>query len=137
MSDHQQPPRGPADASQDETRVAASSASSASSADVAAPSLPSTPAGDQPAATRLPRVAALDLLGRLKATVVVGSVMAFGVFLALAAAHATGVTARGAATSGVPGARATTQPDDGGFFNGGFGVGAPGSRGPASGTTVS
>ena len=102
------------------------------------------PGAGQLARGRLGRAAALDLLGRLKATVVVGSLVAFAVFLALAATHATGVTARGATSGadGGPGAQATARPgDDGGFFNGGqhggFGVGEPGLRGPASGTAVS
>lgn len=95
--------------------------------------------GESPAPGRLPRVEAFDLLGRLKATVVVGSVVAFGVFLALDAAHATGVTARAATPNGANSQTTTpTQPSDhGGFFNGGFGVGAPGSNGPASGSAVS
>lgn len=104
----------------------------------------------QPNAARVRRDEALDLLGRLKATLVAGSVVAFGVFAALAASHITGVTARASsqpASAGSQGASstptATTPPsDDGGFFNSagagnGFGVGAPGAQSPASGTTFS
>jgi hypothetical protein len=99
---------------------------------------------------RMSRVQALDLISRLKATLVAGSVLAFGMFAALAVAHATGVTARSSASaqpaSGSQGSQATpTAPsssdDDGGFFgqspSSGFGIGPPSSQAPAAGTTVS
>lgn len=101
----------------------------------------------EPTGARLQRGEALDLLARLKTTVIAGSLIAFGVFTGLVATHFTGVTARAASSStGSAGSRATpTAParsdDGGGFFNngpgGGFGIGAPGPQGPASGTTVS
>jgi hypothetical protein len=96
---------------------------------------------------RLGRDVTLDLISRLKATIVTGSLVAFGIFAALAAAHLTGVTARGAASqqsSQSPGATQGATPSvtsDDGFFNqgpnGGFGIGQPGSQGPAAGTSVS
>lgn len=107
-------------------------------------SQPATPA--QPAPGRMARAQALDLLSRLKATLVTGSVIAFGVFAALAAAHATGVTARsntGTQSGGTqtPQATPSRHDDNGGFFNttpsNGFGVGAPSPQGPASSTSVS
>jgi hypothetical protein len=100
----------------------------------------------QPAPGRLGRIQALDLLSRLKATLVTGSVLAFGVFAALAAAHVTGVTSHSSAATQSGGSQSSQatpsrHDDDGGFFNtgpsGGFGVGAPGSQGPASSTSVS
>lgn len=103
------------------------------------PTEPATP-------SRLARGDALDLLSRLKATLVTLSLVALGIFAALAAFHATGVTAR-AASSTSPGAASGQGPQaspsaqtDGGFFNlgpNGFGIGQPGSQGPAAGTTVS
>lgn len=100
------------------------------------------PAGLGP--TRLDRAGSLDLISRLKATLVAGSLIAFGAFAALAATHVTGVTARSSAapsTNGSTTAPATTPTASGAFFNqgpsGGFGVGAPGSQGPVSGTSVS
>jgi hypothetical protein len=97
--------------------------------------------------SRLGRDASLDLIGRLKATIVTGAFVALGVFAGLAATHVTGVTSR-ASTSSSNGQGAPTTPtttnnvdDNGGFFNqgpnGGFGVGQPGSQGPAAGSTVS
>jgi hypothetical protein len=102
----------------------------------------------QSAPGRMVRSQALDVISRLKATLVAGSVIAFGVFAGLAAAHVTGVTARSgaAAQSGAAqNAQATPTPsrhdDDGGFFSSsppnGFGVGAPSQQGPASSTSVS
>jgi hypothetical protein len=105
-------------------------------------------ASAQPAPGRMARGQALDLISRLKATLVAGSVITFGVFAGLAAAHVTGVTARSDATT-QPGAGQNSQvtptpsrrDDDGGFFNStpssGFGVGAPSQQGPASSTSVS
>ena len=105
-------------------------------------------ASAQPAQERLPRSQALDLLSRLKATLVVGSVIAFGAFAALAATHITGVTSRANSSStpspydsqGAPMVPSTNN-DGGGFFNespsSGFGIGPPSSQGPASGTSVS
>jgi hypothetical protein len=100
----------------------------------------------QPAGARIQRGEALDLLARLKTTLVAGSLIAFGVFAGLVATHITGVTARAASSNnGSAGSQATPTPpthsDDGGFFNNGpnsgFGVGPPGPQGPSSGTTVS
>ncbi len=96
----------------------------------------------------MPRAQALDLLSRLKTTLVAGSVIAFGMFAALAASHVTGVTSRSSSstqsTSGsqvAPTATAPSSDDGGGFFNqppsSGFGVGPPSSQAPAAGTSVS
>lgn len=110
--------------------------------EMAQPAMPALPAPG-----RLGRAQALDLLSRLKATLIAGSVLAFGVFAALAATHVTGVTSRsGDAQNSQATPTATAAPsrrdDDGGFFNttgpsSGFGVGAPSPQGPASGTSVS
>lgn len=144
----QQPPWEP-DASGDPTSspppgfIPPSAAESAGSAGARAPTVNAGAPLDGVAPGRLPRVEALDLLGRMKATLVVGTVVAFGVFLGLAATHTTGVTARAAGANGTnsQGVSPTRPSDDGGFFTGGqnngFGVGPPGSRGPASGTSVS
>ncbi len=103
----------------------------------------------QPAQGRMSRANALDLLSRLKTTLVAGSVIAFGTFAALAATHITGVTARPSAqgsqaapTATAPSSESHVSSDDGGsFFNqnssGGFGVGAPNSQAPVSNTSVS
>lgn len=102
---------------------------------------------------RISRADALDLLGRLKTTLIAGSVLAFGMFAALAASHITGVTSRSSSSTPASGgsqgsqaAPAATAPssesnDDGGFFNqnspNGFGIGAPSAQPPVSNTSVS
>ncbi len=110
--------------------------------------LPFAPQPGQPAQGRMSRSNALDLLSRLKTTLVAGSVIAFGMFAALVATHITGVTARSSAqgsqaapTATAPSSEHESSDDGGSFFNsnssGGFGVGAPSSQAPVSNTSVS
>ena len=153
MTDVGQQPQWPSEPAHDETIQAPPdilpppytplASASAPTVISAAPFQPAPLAGG-----RLGRIEALDLLARLKTTLIAGSVIAFGVFAGLVATHITGVTARAAsssqnATNSGPQATPTaaSQPDNGSFFNngpdGGFGVGPPGPQGPASGTTVS
>ncbi len=118
------------------------------------PAMPGFPVAEpeQPSPGRMSRADALDLLSRLKTTLVAGSVIAFGMFAALAVSHVTGVTSRSSAatqsSSGSQGsqtgpvATAPTNDDGGGFFNSsppssGFGIGPPSSQAPASNTSVS
>jgi hypothetical protein len=105
------------------------------------------PLNGQAEPERLGRNAAIDLIGRLKATIVTGAFVALGVFAGLAATHITGVTSRANTSSsnsqGTTAAPTTTSnaDDSGGFFNqgpnNGFGVGQPGAQGPAAGSSVS
>ncbi len=126
---------------------------------------PALPAPQAARAARMPKEEAVAITKRLKAALIAGSVMAFGVLTALVAGHVTGVTARAAGSSGGSGASpsnttnpgSTTAPtnpsnpgDNGGFFNqgpstgsnnsnsGGFGVSpnAP-AQPPISGSSVS
>lgn len=103
---------------------------------------------EESAPQRLGRDDSLDLIARLKATIATVAIIALGLFAGLAATHVTGVTSRENATqSNAPGTTATpasnvnSTDDNGGFFgqgsNGGFGVGLPGSQGPAAGSSVS
>lgn len=114
----------------------------------ASPPPVSSPA--QQAQGRMARSETLDLLSRLKATLVAGSLLALGMFAALAAAHVTGVTSRASSASQPAGgaqnsqtAPAATAPssDSGNFFNqnssSGFGIGPPSSQAPSTGTSVS
>jgi hypothetical protein len=106
----------------------------------------------------MPRARAQAITRTLKNTLIAGSIMAFGALAALAAGHATGVTAHagasnstgaGAAPSSAPTSTPGSDDDSGGFFNsapssgqndnsGGFGVSpsAP-STAPITGSSVS
>lgn len=83
-----------------------------------------------PRPARMPKDQALAVTRKLKAVLIAGSVMAFGVFTALAAGHVIGVTSQQSGTSGASGSNASagsssqTLPsntsganDQGGFFN--------------------
>jgi hypothetical protein len=101
----------------------------------------------------MPKQEALAVTRKLKTGLIAGSVMSFGVLVALVAGHVTGATARQASNSGSANSNSnvTNQPsssnsDDGGFFNsgpsnsntGGFGASpnAP-SQNPVGGSGVS
>lgn len=96
---------------------------------------------------RMPKAQALALTQRLKRWLISGTLAAFVSLAALAAAHATGVTAQAGATStgsGDNNAQPANNNDDGGGFFGtqpsfgspGFGSGG-GSQAPISGTGTS
>lgn len=99
-----------------------------------------TPRGD--AQQRMPRAQALALTLRIKRWLIGGTLAAFVSLAALAAAHATGVTAQAGATStgsGDNGAQPANNDDGGGGFFGtqpAFGSGG-GSQSPMSGTGTS
>ncbi len=96
---------------------------------------------------RMPRVQALELLGRLKRWSIALAVAAFVAFVGLAAGHVTGVTAAQAGSSSSSNTNASPpehHDDDGGFFggqqnngNGGGFFGSGGSGAPSSGTSTS
>ncbi|HEU5439882.1 MAG TPA: hypothetical protein VFU88_11385 [Ktedonobacterales bacterium] len=95
---------------------------------------------------RMPKVQALALTQRLKRWLIGGTLAAFVSLAALAAAHATGVTAQAGATStgsGDTSAQPANNDDGGGFFGTQPGFGSPGfgsgggSQSPMSGTGTS
>ncbi|HET9109819.1 MAG TPA: hypothetical protein VFN78_03230 [Ktedonobacterales bacterium] len=102
---------------------------------------PAIPAPQPARAARMPKGEAVAITKKLKAALIAGSVMAFGVLTALAAGHVTGATAGAAGGSGASPSNSatnsgsTTAPtnpangggDDGGFFN----------QGPASSSSSS
>ena len=109
------------------------------------PPQPPAPMAPQPA--RLPKDQVVTRTRRLKSGLMAGSVMTFGVLIALVAGHVTGATARQSNASGTNGTNthatdsSTENPDDGGYFNqgnGGFGISssAP-SQQPIGGSSVS
>ncbi len=94
------------------------------------------------------RAEALDLLSRLKASLIAGSLLALGMFAALAATHVTGVTSRASSSSpggsnsqAAPASTVSSTDSGSNFFNqsssSGFGIGPPGSQAPSSSTSVS
>jgi hypothetical protein len=97
----------------------------------------------------MPRAQALSFTNKLKAALIAGSVMAFGVLTALVAGHATGVTAHAAGSNSNASSSSSSSSDsNGGFFDqgssnsdgnaGSFGVSpnAPAQQ-PAAGSSVS
>lgn len=115
-------------------------------AQYAQPNAPQQRTPQPPRAGRMPRNRALAVTKTLKAALIAGSVMAFGVLTALAAGHVTGVTAA-AGTNSAPSHESHSN-DNGGFFNqepsddggnaGSFGVSpnAPAQQ-PVAGSSVS
>lgn len=106
-----------------------------------------------PQPVRMPKHEAIAITRKLKTGLIAGSVMSFGVLVALVASHVTGATARQASNSNSSNTNSNSSnppsysnSDDGGYFNdgpnysnnGGFGTSpsAP-SQYPVGGTGVS
>lgn len=106
-----------------------------------------------PQPARMPKHEALAVTRKLKTGLIAGSVMSFGVLVALVASHVTGATARQASNSSASNTNSSgvnppsySNSDDGGYFddgpnssnNGGFGTSpsAP-SQYPVGGSGVS